>query len=124
MKTRTVIQIIFLAVVGLTVLLIMKWTAAGIVVLSLDAVILAGSLFIPGFAGLFERFSRFLVETFSTILSWLLLTPIYYLIFTPVRLILLLRKRDPLNRKFPGKRASYWIPVEREEIPDRYRKQF
>jgi predicted membrane protein len=124
MKTRTVIQIVFLFIIGLILLLLLKWTTIGIIVLSISAVILSGCLCIRRFSSRFEKFTQFLIEAFSLMLSWLLLTPIYYLVFTPIRLILLIRKQDPMNRQFPTKEESCWISVEQKEIPDQYRKQF
>lgn len=56
--------------------------------------------------------------------TWLLLTPFYYLVFVPARLILAIRGKDPLHRRFPDTPATYWIPHRPASGADDYRKQF
>jgi hypothetical protein len=124
MKARTIIQMALFTIVGFILLFLLKWTIIGLIVLGVSALMLSGCLFIPGFSGRFEKFTQALVEKVSLILSWLLLTPIYYLIFTPIRLVLFIKKQDPMHRQFPTEKKSYWIPVQEKETPDQYRKQF
>ena len=124
MKVRTIIQITLFTIVGFILLFLVKWTTIGLIVLGISALMLSGCLFIPGFSGRFEKFTQFLIEKVSLILSWLLLTPIYYLIFTPIRIAHLTKKQDPLHRQFPAEEESCWTPVQENEISDLYRKQF
>jgi len=50
-------------------------------------------------------------------LTWLLLAPFFYTCFLGGRIILKLRRKDPLCRTFPAPGESCW--VEREPITDR-----
>ncbi len=124
MKVRTIIQIAVFTIVGFILLFWLKWTTIGLIVLGLSAVMLSGCLFIPGFSGRFEKFTQFLIEKVSLVLSWLLLTPIYYLIFTPIRIVNTIKKQDPMHRQFPIKEESCWTPVQENGTSDSYRKQF
>lgn len=58
-------------------------------------------------------------------LTWLLLVPFYYLFFTVGRLMLLVTKRDPMNRAMSDQQASYWEDKpKKEQTPESYRKQY
>jgi hypothetical protein len=124
MKARTIIQITLFTIVGFILIFLLKWTTIGFIVLGMSALILSGCLLVPGFSGRFEKFTQFLIEKVSLILSWILLTPIYYLIFTPVRMVQFIKKQDSMRRQFPAEEESCWTPVQEKETPDQYRKQF
>jgi hypothetical protein len=59
----------------------------------------------------------------STFLSLILLAPFYFLCFPLGRLAQLLKRKDPMHRKFPGEEDSYWVP--RKPVTDReyYKRQ-
>lgn len=44
-------------------------------------------------------------------ITWLLLGTIFFLVFVPGRLVLFLRRRDPLERRPDARRESYWHEV-------------
>lgn len=86
-------------------------------------VLVGGWLYAPLFHG-FERFGALLARWVSLGVTWVLLTPFFYVAFTFGRLVLLLRGRDPMDRKFPDpERTSFWIPRPPVPGPEQYRKQ-
>ena len=68
----------------------------------------------------FQRFGVFV----GMLLTWLLLVPFFYLAFFPARIVLLLKRKDPMNRAFPSPKKSMWIPHKCRETLDRYERQF
>ncbi len=56
-----------------------------------------------------ESAGQSLGRLISHVLTWVLLVPFFYLCFTPGRLILILRKKDPLHRQCPSSETSYWV---------------
>jgi len=87
---------------GHVVVPLMVWTLAGLV--------LIGGWLVPPVFHAIERFGQ-AIARFATIgLNWLLLVPFFYLCFLPGRIILMLRRIDPMDRVFPDPRPSFWIP--------------
>ncbi len=92
------------------------WTLAGLV-------LIGGWVYPPIFHG-FEKFGAKLAYWVAGGLTWGLLVPFFYITFTFGRLVLIVRKIDPMDRAFPDKdRQTFWIP--RPPVPsmDQYRKQ-
>ncbi len=96
----------------------------GYIVWTLAAIVLVSGLFIPPVFAAIERFGRWLGKWVGEGLTWGLLTPFFYLCFCPMRLGLILKGKDPLQRRLHTGDPSYW--VERKPTADisQYRKQF
>ncbi|HMP73881.1 MAG TPA: hypothetical protein PKE55_11525 [Kiritimatiellia bacterium] len=94
----------------------------GIIVFLAFLVLVGGLFYAPLFNG-FERFGVKLTYWVTLILNWGLLTPFFYLVFLPGRIVLKLKGKDPMDRKFPDPRPSFW--VERKPVTDlnQYTKQ-
>ncbi len=123
MALKASIQAPIMALVGY---LIYRWTGHLIgpaIVWTLAGVVLVGGLFVPPMFHAMERFGMWLAKGVTTALNYGLLVPFYYLCFVPGRLILKVQGIDPMDRKFPDDRPSFWIP--RKPVTDmaQYRKQ-
>jgi hypothetical protein len=57
-------------------------------------------------------------------ISHLLLAFIYYVVLTPIGLLMRLVGRDPMERSFDRKAASYWVPHNPGGDTARYFRQF
>jgi len=123
MKTKALIQAPVMVLVGY---LIYRWTGhliGPVIVWTLAGLVLVGGLFVPPIFHGFEKFGAWLGKWIGLILNWGLLTPFFYLCFVPGRLILKMKGIDPMDREFPSKKTTFWIP--RKPIADiaQYRKQ-
>ncbi len=123
MRVKATIQAPIMVLVGYV---IYRWTGHLIgpaIVWSLAAVVFIGGWFVPPMFHGMERFGAWLAKWVALILNWGLLTPFFYLCFLPGRVILKLQGIDPMDRKFPDDRPSFWIP--RKPVTDmaQYRKQ-
>ena len=67
-----------------------------------------------------ERFGR----AVAAALTYLILGALFVLVFIPGRLLLALRRRDPLHRRPDPGRASYWEPLPPSAGTDRFRRQY
>jgi hypothetical protein len=85
--------------------------------------VLVGGWFLPPVFHAFERFGLWLGKAIAVALNWGLLTPFFYLCFVPGRLLLKLKGVDPMDRRFPDDRSSFWIPRKPITDPAQYRKQ-
>ncbi len=94
------------------------------VVWTLALVVLVSGLFAPPVFAAIERFGRWLGKWVGEGLTWGLLAPFFYLCFCPMRLGLILKRKDPLQRRLHTGDSSYW--VERKPVADisQYRKQY
>ncbi len=94
-----------------------------LIIVGLSVLVLTGGLFYEPLFKAFERFGAKLAYWVTAILNWGLLTPFFYLIFTPGRLIQKMKGADPLDRRYPDPRDTFWVP--RKPVPnlDQYRKQ-
>ena len=96
---------------SLTLLLV----AAALLALAL----LAPRLFAPIERGL-ARFGRLVAIAFT----WLVLSLLFVAIFVPGRVLLALRRRDPLHRRPEPRRDTYWEPLPPAPGPAHFRRQF
>lgn len=123
MKTKATIQAPIMVLVGY---LIYRWTGHLIgpaIVWTLAGVVLVGGWFVPALFRALEHFGAWLAWGVTRLLNLVLLVPFFYLCFLPGRVILKVRGLDPMDRKFPDDRPSFWIP--RKPITDikQYRRQ-
>ena len=92
-----------------------KHVILGAVLYGVGTLVLVGGLFIPALHRAIQRGGVWLGRIVGQALTWLLLMPFFYLCFPPARLILWLRGKDPLRRRWDPSAASYWTdrpPVE------------
>jgi hypothetical protein len=68
------------------------------------------------------RVFRALTRITRVVLTWVVLTPFFFLVCPLARLVLAVRGRDPLRRRFPAPEASCWDA--RRAAPGRYRRPF
>ena len=121
-RSAVLLQVLVMAAVGG---ILYRWHPAGsLAVWILAAVVLVSGFFVPNVFRALEHAGRRLGQWIGTALTWLLLAPFFYLCFVPARLLLRLRGKDPLQRRFPGREASYWTPRKPVADPAQYRRQF
>lgn len=123
MKAKASIQAPLMALAGWALFHFLGHRVMPVVIWSLAGLILVGGWFIPALFIGFEKFGMGLGKWVGIILNWAILTPFYYLCFVPGRIILKVQGIDPMDRRFPDPRESFWIP--RKPVTDmaQYRKQ-
>ena len=92
------------------------------VVVIATAIAFCGFFIPPAYAAI-ERFFFAFGALVAAALTWILLVPVFYLVFLPARIILTLKKSDPMKRACPSDEATYWTtrpPIERKNY---YRSQ-
>ena len=87
------------------------------------ATLMLGLFWAKGFLAL-ERFWLRAAHGVGVGLGWVLLTPFFFLCFMPARLVLAMRGRDPMRRRFPGPGDSCWVLRGQDKDKAGYRKQF
>ena len=122
--STVLLQAGIMAVIGALVYWKLDHRAMGLAVWILAAIVLVSGFFIPPVFKALERFGQALGRWVGTLLTWGLLVPFFYLFFLPANLLLKLRGKDPLCRRFPSNEPTYWTP--RKPVTDaaQYRKQF
>ena len=93
-----------------------------IVVVIATAIAFCGFFIPPAYAAI-ERFFFAFGAKVAGVMTWILLVPVFYLVFLPARVILSLKRSDPMKRACPTDEATYWTtrpPIERENY---YRSQ-
>jgi hypothetical protein len=93
-------------------------------VLGLALLVLGSGLFLPPVYHLLEKFEILLAEGITRLILWTVMMPFYYLVFTTGRLVLLLRRLDPLQLKHNPEAVTYWREFARTHDPARYHRQF
>ena len=121
---RAVIQAAVMGAVALFFYWKIEKRVAAWVVAGLAGFVLFSGLFVPRvFLGI-DRVMRAFGRIVGIALTWVLLVPFFFLCFVPARLILWLRRSDPMNRAFPSGEATYWVPHRSHRDMSRYGKQF
>jgi len=115
-----------LLLVGIACVIYWRWHSVimSLVPLTLGLLILVSGFFLPRVYSRVDEVGRRVAQLVGIILSWLLLVPFYVLCFVPGRIILVIRKRDPLNRRFLSAKTSYWIERSSPKDIRQYRKQY
>lgn len=122
-RIRTLLQCAVMVAIGLALWFKFGRTTMAKVVFGLAGIVLVSGLFVPPAFLAIERFGRMLGRGAAVGLTWLLLVPFYYLTFVPGNILLRLRGKDPLCRRFPTHDSSYWVARPPVENLDHYRKQ-
>jgi hypothetical protein len=120
---KACVQAAVMALIGLVLFFLLHRRVMPIVVWSLAALVLLGGFAVPPLFDAFEKFGALLARWVSAGLTWGLLVPFFYLCFVPARIIVSLSGKDPMDRRFPDGKPSFWVP--RPPVPnlDQYRKQ-
>ena len=98
---------------------VMAWVVAGIGGLLLLSGLLAPRFYVMLEGGL-KRFGLLVGQG----LTWLVLVPFYFLVFVPARFFLMLRGRDPMERRFDEQASTYWVPPVSHRDPTAFHKQY
>jgi len=97
------------------------WTLA--LVVATGALLLAAVVLPRVFAPVQAAF-EWLATLVARGVTLLLLGLVFAFVFVPGRLVLALRRRDPLHRRREPERTTYWTAVESPAESDRFRHQF
>ncbi len=123
-RMRATIQ----AAVGFVIGALLYWLfhkpVMGAVVWGISAFIWLAGLFVPPLFKAIETFFRKFAHWVGIGLTYGLLVPFYYLCFVPAHVILCLKGKDPMQRRFPSSEPTYWIPRPPVHDVSQYRKQF
>jgi len=122
-RRRATIQAVVMAGIGYLVTRHGNHSALGGAIIGLAAIVLASGWAIPPVFDAFDRFGNLVARAVGTALTWGLLALFYYVCFVPGRAILMVRRKDPLDRGFPGHKPSYWMDRGTPPDADRYRSQ-
>lgn len=88
------------------------------------AFILTGVVYPRALKPVYDGWLRFALVV-NWVMTRVLLTIAFYGMITPARLVLLLRRQDPLRRKWEPDSPTYWQDAEPQpDSLDRYRQQF
>jgi hypothetical protein len=120
---RPFIQLAVLLTVALLMFFVFHKAWLGCVALGLGSIVFVLAIFCPAAYGGLDRFGRGLGHAVGIGLTWILLVPFFYLCFTAGRIILLMLRRDPMQRSFTSE-GTYWLPYSMNTDPNKYRKQY
>lgn len=121
---RAWIQAVIMLMVAVVMFFVLHKTILPMVVTALALVnLLLGLFWAKGFLAV-ERFWLGAAHGVGVGLGWVLLTPFFFLCFAPARLLLVMRGRDPMRRRFPAPGDTCWILREQPQDKARYGKQF
>lgn len=123
-RSRSTIQAAVMVAIAALLFFVFHKSLLPACIAGLAILTLIGGWFIPPVFEAFEGIGRFLTKSVTLILTWGLLVPFFYLFFLPARIILTLRKVDPMTRRWEKDAASYW--VNRQPVTDmhHYSRQY
>ena len=124
-KTRATVQFFITAAIAVLLFAVLKHTVPAIIVGTISVIILISGLFFPSVFLKIEKFGKLLGTWVGTGITWLLLVPLFYIVFALGRLILVITKKDPLDRKFPSLAKTCWTEKKPRANPkESYRRLF
>ncbi len=106
-RKRSLLESAITLTVGLVFFFFYK-RVLGIVIISIGSAVLIGGQLIPPLYYGFKKLGVLLARVVGIGLTWILLVPFFYVIFTCGRFFLLVLRKDPLKRAFPGSQKSFW----------------
>lgn len=123
------------SVVASLLSLLIAWTVATIfyylghlkitiAILVISGMVCLCSLFVPSAYRVIILIFEFIKKWVGLILNWTLLTPFFYICFPVGRLIQKIKGKDPLNRKCPTSKESYWVSRSPVSDIEQYKRQF
>jgi hypothetical protein len=124
LRAAAIMQTLALAAGGSLLYLVFGHRAVGSVVWGLALLGLILALVYPPAHEPLYRLGRTAARGVGWLLSLVLLAPLYFVLFTPVAVAQRLARRDPLNRRWPGGGASYWIARRSAPTSRSYARQF
>jgi len=101
-----------------------KRVILGAVLYGVGTLVLVGGLWLPPLHRALQRGGAWLGRIVGQALTWLLLVPLFYLFFPPARLLLWLRGKDPLRRRWAPSAASYWTARRPVAQADHYSRPY
>ena len=111
--------------VALAVTAWLRWeTPWSLGILVLAALLLALALFAPRAYAPVQAILTGIGCTVAAAIAWFLLGLVFLAIFVPGRMLLALRRRDPLQRRPAPTRTTYWEPLSPATDPDRFKRQY
>ena len=122
-RGRAVVEAGIAIGVGVTVALTFS-RHLGTVIICVGTFVLISGLFIPKAYRGFKKLGQLFGKAVGVAMSWLLLVPFFYICFTTGRLVLLVTGQDPLCRKCPTDKVTYWIPHAPSRGPESYKHQY
>jgi len=123
-RRRAVIQSAVTVAIGSLLWLVFGKVWLGRVVVGLGVVLFLFGLLAPPVFVAIERGGKLLAKGVATGLTWVLLVPFFYVVFSFGRLCLILLRKDPLSRKFPGSAETYWDSRPPVRGPEHYGRQY
>jgi hypothetical protein len=123
-RRRATIQGVIMLAIGCVIAQYSGHRIIGVVVLGLAVVVLVSGWFVPSVSHRIEKLGDLVARGFGVATTWVLLVPFYYLCFGCGRVIFAFRGRDPLRRKFPGRKPTYWVTRQLTANVDQYKKRF
>jgi hypothetical protein len=121
-RKRAIVQ--FLVMIVVAGLLSLKYTHAAVTMSCVALFVIVTGLFLPKLFLAVQHVFKVFGHCVGVTLTWLLLVPFFVLVFVPGRLALLLARKDPLSRAFPGEGTTSWQPHRTCADKSRYRKQY
>jgi len=110
--------------VGLILRFVFDKAVVATIVFALAALVLIGGLLVPPLYRAFRKAGHGLAKGVGVALSWILLLPFFYICFPLGRLLLLLSRKDPMNRGFLPENKTYWSKHRPLPPPETYRRQY
>jgi len=122
-RAKSTLQAFAMVVSGGVVYHVLDHGIVAVFIGSFAFLVLAGGWCYPPLFEILALGGRRLAHGVALFLSWGLLAPFFYLCFVPGRLLLKARGLDPMNRAFPDRATSFWVP--RKPVADltQYRRQ-
>jgi hypothetical protein len=121
---RIIIQSAIMIIAGVMFFLFTHHDILGIILAASGTLIVIPGILIKPVSSAIVRFQHIVMKFIGILMTWLLLVPFFFLCFVPGRLILLILRKDPLERTFPTDKKSYWSPYSGSFDIDQFRRQY
>lgn len=95
-----------------------------IIILTISIILFCCAVFFPSIYQIIHRIFQVFGRWVGRVLTWVLLVPFFYIFFPIGRLIQKISGNDPLHRRCPSSKRSYWIVRESGSDHEGYRRQF
>lgn len=124
LAVRGIVQASIMCAIAAVLYFLLHHHVMPVIILMLALVVFLSSLFAPAVFHGIDRFGKALGHVVGIILTWMLLLPFFYICFTAGRLVLVLRKVDPMRRKAGTDTDTCWVQHPERPPLTRYGKQF